>query len=456
MKLHVVILAAGHGNRMRSNLAKVLHPLGGIPMLERIINTVRTIRPYKIHVIYGNRSDDLPSILSHLPVNWVCQKKQLGTAHALMQALPFCQDNARILSLFGDVPLISATTLKKLLHETPLNELGLVVTEHNDPTGFGRIIRNEVGSIIDIVEEKDATKEEKKIKEVNTGILTAPAKLLKQWLPHLKNKNAQKEYYLTDIVSIAAQNGCAIGGIFTPDTHQVQGVNDKWQLMQLERYYQREQAKKLALSGVTIMDDERLDLRAQKLNIQKDVSLDINVVLEGNITIGENSVIGANVILKNVEIGNNVIIKPNTMIENTKIGDHSEIGPYARIRPGTVIGNNVKIGNFVELKKTHIGSFSKANHLTYLGDTRIGQQVNIGAGTITCNYDGAHKYRTIIKDGAFIGANSTLVAPLMIGEDATVGAGSTINKDASAQKLTVARAKQRTIHHWKRPKKTKK
>jgi bifunctional UDP-N-acetylglucosamine pyrophosphorylase/glucosamine-1-phosphate N-acetyltransferase len=455
MNLNVVILAAGHGNRMQSDLAKVLHPIGGIPMLERIVNTVQLLKPHQIHIVYGNHTDNLRSILSHLPVNWVCQKKQLGTAHALMQALPFCHENDRLLSLFGDVPLISTPTLKQLLDETPETGLGIVVTEYNNPTGFGRIIRNEMGQIIKIVEEKDATCEEKKIKEVNTGILTASAHMLKEWLPKLKNKNAQHEYYLTDIISVAAHNGYSIGGVFTHNTYEVKGVNDKWQLMQLERHYQYSLAKALALSGVTIMDAKRLDIRSQRFNIQKDVRLDVDVILEGQIEIGTHSLIGANVILKNVKIGKNVIIHPNTIIENAEIGDNCEIGPYARIRPGTVLESNVKVGNFVELKKTHIESHSKANHLTYLGDAHIGEHVNIGAGTITCNYDGAHKYRTTIKSNAFIGANSTLVAPITIGEGATIGAGSTISKDAIAQQLTIARSKQSTIRNWKRPKKKK-
>ena len=456
MKLHVVILAAGHGSRMHSTLTKVLHPIGGIPMLERIIHTSQQLKPYKVHVIYGNNTDNLPKALPHLPISWVFQKKQLGTGHALLQALPLCGEKDRILVLSGDTPLITAATLKNLLSETPANEIGLVVTEQQNPTGFGRIVRNEIGQMVRIVEEKDATLDEKKIKEINTGILTAPAKLLKQWLPLLKNDNAQKEYYLTDIISIAVQQNHTVGGIVTHCPEEAQGVNDKWQLANLERYYQRSLAKKLAQSGVMILDPERIDIRSNQLNIEPDVILDINVILSGKIKIGSGTTIGAHTILKNVEIGKNVTIHPHSIIEDAKIDDHSQIGPYARIRPGTHIAHHVKIGNFVELKKAHLAPHAKASHLTYLGDASIGEHVNIGAGTITCNYDGAHKYHTTIKDHAFVGANSTLVAPLTIGKHATIGAGSTISKDAVAKQLTIARMKQTTISNWKRPHKKEK
>jgi bifunctional UDP-N-acetylglucosamine pyrophosphorylase/glucosamine-1-phosphate N-acetyltransferase len=453
MKLHVVILAAGHGKRMRSSTIKVLHTIGGIPMLEHVILTAKKLHPYQIHVIYGQHSSHLLDIFSRLHVHWICQQKQLGTGHAVLQVLPFCDTEDRVLVLFGDTPLIPYTLLDKLLTQTPSNELGLITAISDDPTGLGRIIRNNMGQITRIVEEKDTSASEKKIKEINTGMLTAPAALLKQWLPDLKNNNAQREYYITDIIATAAEQGYGVSSVLTHCTKTVQGVNSKWDLAQLERHYQHVLAKQLALSGVTIIDPHRLDIRSQHVDISEDVTLDVNVILAGKIKIDAHSMIGAHVILKNVKIGKNVIIHPHTVIENSSIDDDTEVGPFARIRPGSVLDRQVKVGNFVEIKNTHIKSYSKANHLTYLGDAYIGEHVNIGAGTITCNYDGAGKHPTTIKDNAFIGANATLVAPLTIGENATIAAGSTIARDAIAQHLTIARVRQKTVTDWQRPEK---
>ncbi len=450
MGLHVVILAAGSGKRMASSTPKIMHTIGGIPMLERVVTTARALAPDQIHVIYGNGGDLVPKELSHLSVNWVKQEKQLGTGHAVAQALPFCEVTDQILVLYGDVPLISVRTLRQLLQDTPNNGLGLVVTELADPTGFGRIIRNEVSNILAIVEHKDASQEQRKICEINTGILTASAKHLKDWLPRVKNKNKQKEYYLTDIVALAVHDGRPVGGVMAYCHEEVAGVNDRWEQARLERYFQQSQAKLLAYSGVTIRDPARLDIRGQ-VKIGRDVILDVNVILEGNVEIGDHCMIGPNVVLKNVVIADHVEILANSVLEGAKIAKNCSIGPFARIREGTVIERDAKVGNFVEMKKTRLGAGSKASHLSYLGDATIGKEVNIGAGTITCNYDGVNKWPTTIGDQAFIGSNTALIAPIKIGKGATIGAGSTLSKDAPAERLTLSRAEAVTIKSWKRP-----
>lgn len=455
MHLSVIILAAGKGKRMSSSLPKVLHRLAGIPLLERVVNTAKTLHPDTLHVVYGNGGSAVRQALDYLPVNWVEQEKQLGTGHAVLQALPHCQDRDRVLILYGDVPLISAETLQKLLDTTSLNDLGLVVAELEDPTGFGRIIRDQQGNIIDIVEQKDATPEQLKIREINTGIMTASAAHLKKWLPQLKNTNQQKEYYLTDIVALAVAGGCQVNGVRTPQSSEVQGINDRWELAKLERYHQYQVAKKLALAGVTIRDPNRIDVRGDDIQIGQDVTMDINVVMEGKIRIGNQSTIGPNVYLKNVVIGDNVNILANSVVEDAIVGNDCQVGPFARIRPGSILETGAKVGNFVEMKKTTLGAGSKAPHLTYLGDATIGCNVNIGAGTITCNYDGVNKWPTTIEDNVFIGSNTSLVAPLTIGKGATIGAGSTITKNTPAEQLTIARMTQKTILNWKRPQKKK-
>lgn len=452
MALRVIILAAGKGKRMLSNLPKVMHPLGGTPLLEHVVKTARKLQPESVYTVYGNGGSIIREELNYLSVEWVEQKEQLGTGHAVLQAVPLCKDEDRVLILLGDVPLISTQTLEKLIEETPADELGLITTALKDPTGFGRIVRDREGNIQAIVEHRDASPEQLKIREVNTGIIIAPAYRLKEWLPQLKNSNKQNEYYLTDIIALAVKNGQHVKGISAECSEEVQGVNDHWQLTELERYFQLRQAKALSLSGVTLMDPTRLEIRGE-VEIDSDVRIDANVILEGKVKIGAQSKIGANVILKNVIIGRGVEILPFTLIEGTEIHDGSVIGPFARIREGTLIKARAKVGNFVEIKKSILGEHSKANHLSYLGDAIIGQDVNIGAGTITCNYDGVDKWQTVIENGAFIGSNTALVAPVTIGADATVGAGSTIAKEAPAGELTITRAPQRSLKNWVSPKK---
>ena len=453
MGLNVVVLAAGNGKRMASQLPKVLHPIAGVSMLERVVTTAQALKPDVIHVIYGNGGELVPTTLKHLSVNWIKQDEQLGTGHAVSQALPFCNPKDKVLVLYGDVPLISIRTLRQLSRDTPNNGLGIVVTELKDPSGFGRIIRNEMGNIIAIIEHKDATPAQRKIREINTGILTTSAKHLKNWLPKLKNENKQGEYYLTDIVELAVDNGHPVGGVMAHCREEVQGVNDRWEQAHLERYFQETQAKLLAYSGVTIRDPSRLDVRGQ-VKIGKDVTLDINVVMEGNVEIGNGCFIGPGVVLKDVTIGKNVEIKANSVLEGAKIADECIIGPFARIRPGTVLEKNAHIGNFVEIKKSRVGKASKVNHLTYLGDCTVGKDVNIGAGVITCNFDGVNKWPTIIADGAFVGSNCSLVAPIKIGKNATIGSGSIVTKDAPGDRLTLSmNIEQRSIKSWKKPSK---
>lgn len=451
MGLSVIILAAGSGKRMVSTKPKILHTLGGTALVEHVVNTAQQLSADAIHVVYGNGGTLVPQKLNHLNVNWIRQDAQLGTGHAVQQAIPHCPDDHQVIVLYGDVPLISVNTLRQLQKETPHNGLGLIVAELDDPAGFGRIVRNELGNIISIVEHKDATENQLKIHEVNTGIIMTSAKHLKTWLPKLKNANKQNEYYLTDIVALAVEEGVSVGGVYAHRREEMQGVNDRWQLANLERYYQYDLARALTLQGVTVMDPTRLDIRGD-VDIAIDVTLDVNVILEGRVKIGAHSVIGPNVVLKNVEIGEHVEILANSVIEGAVIEDHCSVGPFARVRPDTHLKQHAKVGNFVEIKKTTLGEHSKANHLTYLGDATIGQRVNIGAGTITCNYDGINKWRTVIGDDAFIGSNTSLIAPLSIESKAYIAGGSTINKTAPGDQLTIARAKQTTVKNWKRPK----
>ena len=451
MGLSVIILAAGKGNRMMTDTPKILHPLGGVPLLERVVNAAVALHADAIHVVYGNGGSTVHETLNYLPVNWVQQKEQLGTGHAVMQAIPHCKDGDQVIVLYGDVPLISVKTLHHLLETAPHNGLGLVVAELDDPTGLGRIIRNEMGNIVRIVEEKDATPQQLKLREVNTGIMTAKGDHFKKWLPQLNQSNQQEEYYLTDIVALAVDEGCPVGGVLTHSLEEVQGVNDRWELAKLERYFQLMAAKQLTLAGVTVVDPHRLDIRGDDVRVDRDVVIDVNVILEGKVRIGKNSNIGANAILKNVTVGEGVEIQPNSILEDTTVADHCSVGPFARLRPGTVLAEGATVGNFVEIKKTTLGAGSKANHLTYLGDADVGAHVNIGAGTITCNYDGVNKWVTSIKDGVFIGSNTALVAPVTIAKGATIGAGSTITHDAPPDRLTVARARQQSLDGWEKP-----
>lgn len=452
MSLHIIILAAGSGRRMLSKQPKVMHQVGGRPMLEHVVTTAQALNPTAIHVVHGNGGDQVREALGHLPVNWVKQEQQLGTGHAVQQALPFCDANSRVLVLYGDVPLISTQTLSQLLDEAPHHGIGLIVTQLDNPTGFGRIIRNEVGNIIAIIEHRDANPQQLKINEVNTGIITCPTDFFQHWIPKLDNCNKQHEIYLTDIIAVAVDEGIPVGGILAHSKEDVQGVNDRWQLAQAERYYQQRQARYLTQAGVTLLDPNRLDIRGN-INIAQDVTLDINIVLEGDVTIGAHSYIGPNSVIRNAVIGEHVHVHANSIIDGAQIEHHAEVGPFARIRPGSQLGEHSKVGNFVELKKTSLGAHSKASHLSYLGDAIVGDHVNIGAGTITCNYDGVNKWSTTIEDGAFIGSNTSLIAPVKVGKNATIGAGSAISADAPAEQLTLARAKETVIEHWQRPQK---
>ncbi len=451
--LDVIILAAGHGKRMHSTLPKVLHKLAGKPLLQYIVETVKDLQPHAVHVVYGNGGGQVPKCLGHLAVNWVKQTELLGTGHAVAQAIPeIKEDENCVLILLGDTPLVSLATLQKLIHATKTHQIGLVTLTTPQPFGLGRILRDQQGKIIQIVEEKDASVEQKKIQEVNSGIFFVPVKLLKRWLPKIKKMNAQGEYYLTDIITMAVDEKIEIVTVSSDIDGEMQGVNDRVQLAKLERYFQQQAAEKLMLAGVTLRDPNRFDLRGQ-LSVEKDVVIDVNVILEGENTIGANSSIGAHSFLKDVKIGKNVTIKPYSSIENSIIEDGCIIGPYAHIRLGAVLKNEVDIGNFVEVKKSQIGQGTKIKHLSYIGDSNIGKNVNIGAGTITCNYDGAAKHETQIEDDVFIGANTSLIAPIRVQKGATIGAGSTLNKDVPPGKLTLNRAETKTISNWKRPQK---
>lgn len=451
MAIQVVILAAGQGKRMHSHLPKVLHSLAGKPLLEHVIHTALMISPtLPPIIIYGHQGTILRDALAHYHSHWIEQKEQLGTGHALAQALPEIDDNHQVLVLYGDVPLITENTLKKLIKTTPTQELGMLTAVLADPSGYGRIKRDAKHHITGIVEEKDASAEERAITEVNSGIYLVPAKYLKKWLPALTNKNAQKEYYLTDIVTLAVKESITVNAIQPQVTEEIFGVNDRSQLAYLERFYQRQQADKLLLQGVTLYDPARLDIRGE-VHIGRDVTIDVNVILEGRVVIGDGCMIGANTILRNTELGRHVEVRPNSIIDGAEITDNCMIGPFARIRPGTVLQQHVHIGNFVEVKNSHVDAESKINHLSYIGDSDVGKRVNIGAGTITCNYDGMNKHKTIIQDNAFIGSCSQLVAPVTVGEGATIGAGSTITQNAPAHQLTLARARQCTVKDWQRP-----
>jgi bifunctional UDP-N-acetylglucosamine pyrophosphorylase/glucosamine-1-phosphate N-acetyltransferase len=446
--LNIVILAAGEGKRMRSRLPKVLHALAGKPLLEWVVRAVQGLANSQLYIVTGFASEQIHQQLNHLSITWIKQAERLGTGHAVTQAVPYLQeDHDKVLILFGDVPLISTASLESLLDVSA--DLVLATTEMADPSGLGRILRNAQGKVIGIIEEKDATSTQREINEVYAGIMLTTVAKLKKWLPQLSCDNAQQEYYLTDIVKIAVSEQCDITGIAIPHS-EVQGINDRVQLAALERQLQQQQVKQLMMSGVTVRDPARLDIRGD-LDIANDVTLDINVILEGKVKIGAHSYIGPNVVLRNIVLGEHSHVYANSVLEDAEIGHHCTIGPFARIRPGTQIQDYVKIGNFVEVKQASIGQYSKVNHLSYIGDATIGNKVNVGAGTITCNFDGIAKHKTIIGDNAFIGSNSQLVAPVTIGEGATIGAGSTITHDAPSNALTLSRSKQQTIKAWRKP-----
>lgn len=450
MKLAVIILAAGLGKRMYSDTPKVLHPLADKPLIGHVVDTAWQLDPAHIHIVYGFGGDLVRNTLNDERLLWAEQAQQLGTGHAVQQAVPQVADDETVLVLYGDVPLIQADTLKTLCEKVTENSMAVLTMQLDNPFGYGRIVRNSLGQVVKITEEKDADAQVKQIREVNTGILAVPATHLRRWLNLLDNNNAQGEYYLTDIIRYAAQEGIAIHTHSPHDEHEVRGINDRMQLAELERYYQLQQAHFLMQQGVAVRDPARLDIRG-KVTVGRDVALDINVILEGHVTLGHRVKIGANVIIQNSQIGDDTEILPNSMIQDSVVGTHCKIGPFARLRPDNQLTDHVHIGNFVELKKSVVGVGTKINHLSYVGDSVIGREVNVGAGTITCNYDGAHKYQTVIHDRAFIGSDTQLVAPVTVGENATIGAGSTITQDAPAHSLTLSRTKQITVSGWQRP-----
>lgn len=452
MSLSIVILAAGEGSRMCSSLPKVLHPIGGVPMLTRVIETAIKLDPKQIIVVCGHQSEHLQLAMRvfEQEIQWVHQEEQLGTAHALSCALPLCDDDHTILVLYADVALVSHETLEKFLNLSAGN-LGVLTSRVPDPTGFGRIVRANNHRIEAIVEHKDASEAVLTIDEINSGIMCARASQFKSWMPRIGQNNQQKEYYLTDVVALSVDDGVPVKGYCVEEFQEVLGVNSLWQLQEQERYYQHRQAKQLCDAGVHVIDANRIRLEAVDCDIARDVVIEPDVCLRGEVRIASGCRIGQGAILENVTLGAKVDIQPYSVLEGVEVAANVSVGPFARLRPGTVLEENSKVGNFVELKKTHLGSGSKVSHLSYLGDSQVGQSVNIGAGTITCNYDGVNKFKTIIEDGAFVGANSSLVAPVNVGAHATVGAGSVIAKNAPGKQLTLARAKQKTIEHWVSP-----
>lgn len=449
---NIVILAAGKGTRMQSQRPKVLHTLAGKPLLQHVVDVAKSLQPHKIIVVYGYGGEAVPQAMAHEALIWVEQTEQLGTGHAVQQALPHLDAGARVLVLLGDVPLLSAAHCLPLLQAQGLALLSVV---KQTPAGYGRIVRNASGQVEAIVEHKDATAEQRLISEVNTGIMAMPAPDLQRWLGQLTSSNAQGEYYLTDIVGMAAQEGSPVSAQICQDEWAVTGVNNKLELATLERVFQRRQAERLLLAGVSLADAARLDVRGD-LQCGQEVQIDIGCIFEGKVVLGDGVRIGAYCVIRDAEIAAGTQIAPYSHIDQVTIGAHARIGPFARLRPGTTLAEDTHIGNFVELKNAQVDSGSKINHLSYVGDATVGKQVNIGAGTITCNYDGANKFRTVIEDEAFIGSDSQLVAPVTVGRGATIGAGSTITRNAPPGELTLGRSRQTTVSGWKRPQKLKK
>ena len=451
MTLQTIILAAGQGKRMRSSVPKVLHKIGGKALLAHVHDLAMQLGDNSVNVIYGHGGDQVRTTLGELKTEWTEQKEQLGTGHAVMQVSNWIDNASTVLILYGDVPLLKLETVTKLIEYADKGGMGLLTVSLDDPTGYGRIERNENGDVTSIVEEKDANLQQREIREVNTGILAVNGNRLLGWLDQLTNQNAQGEYYLTDIIALAVADRVTIETTQPADQNEVLGINNRLQLAQLERVYQMRQAQALMESGITLLDPSRFDLRGEIVSHGQDVEIDVNVVIEGKVKLGERVKIGPNVIIKHSHIGDDVEIFANSLIDRANIGAGSHIGPFARIRPESTLGENVHIGNFVEIKKTTVGNSSKINHLSYIGDSIIGSNVNVGAGTITCNYDGVNKHLTIIEDGAFIGSDTQLVAPVKIGKNATIGAGSTITKNAPDGQLTLSRSKQDSIQGWQRP-----
>jgi len=450
MPLSIVILAAGQGKRMKSDLPKVLQPLASRPLLAYVVATAKLLEADATNVVYGHGGDQVKNAVASEPLRWTLQAEQLGTGHAVAQAMPSIPDDHKVLILYGDVPLIRVETLRRLVAHVDDKTVALLSVRLRDPTGYGRVVRDNAGNIFRIVEHKDASMKERAINEGNTGILAAPARLLRSWLAALKNDNAQGEYYLTDVILMAVKQGCRVAAVIAPTETEVLGVNDKVQLAELEAVLRKERATQLMLQGATLADPARIDIRGE-VTVGKDVFIDVNVVFVGKVTIGDRTKIGPHCYIKDCEIGTDTEIFPSCVFDRAKVGSHCNVGPFARLRPEAELGDHVHIGNFVEVKKSRIGTGSKANHLTYIGDATVGSKVNIGAGTVTVNYDGINKWRTEIGDNAFIGSGSMLVAPVKIGAGANTGAGSTITKEAPPGKLTLGRAKQVTIETWQRP-----
>ncbi|MDZ7645232.1 MAG: bifunctional UDP-N-acetylglucosamine diphosphorylase/glucosamine-1-phosphate N-acetyltransferase GlmU [Woeseiaceae bacterium] len=449
LALSIVILAAGQGTRMRSRLPKVLQPLAGRPLLAHVVACSRALDAADICIVHGHGGDAVQAAFDGAGLRWALQSEQLGTGHAVMQAMPDTPDDHRVLVLFGDVPLLRPQTLASLLQQCGDDDLGILTVDVPDPAGYGRIVR-ENGAVVRNVEEKDASHEERRICEINSGVLCAPATRLKKWLARLDNDNSQGEYYLTDIIAMAVADGVAVHGIKAGSADEVMGVNDRKQLAEAERALQRRLVEELMTAGVSFADPARVDIRGA-LTCGQDVWIDVNAVFEGDVELGDNVRIESNNLLRDSRIGNGTVVHSNCHIEQTETGPDCELGPFSRLRPGVVLADNVKVGNFVEIKKSRIASGSKVNHLTYIGDTDMGSRVNVGAGTITCNYDGANKHLTRIGDGAFIGSGVNLVAPIEVGADATIGAGTTLTKPAPEGRLTVGRARQVTVDGWQSP-----
>ena len=449
MGLSTIILAAGQGTRMRSNLPKVLQPLAGRPLLAHVLDCSAALAADDVCIVYGHGAEAVRNEFPDDSLRWALQAEQLGTGHAVQQAMPETPDNNRVLILFGDVPLLTSATCQRLLEETPDDDMAVLTVDMDNPTGYGRIIR-ERGDVRRIVEEKDAGPEEKAVCEINTGVLVCPAAKLKRWLDNLGNDNVQGEYYLTDAVALAVNDGVTVHGIKADSYVEVMGINDKKQLAEVERALQARLVDALMKEGVGFADPARVDIRGT-LKCGKDVFIDVNAVFEGNVELGDGVKIESNNLLRDTTLGARTVLHSNCHLEGATTGNNCEIGPFARLRPGAELANNVKVGNFVEIKKSTVADGSKVNHLTYIGDTEIGTKVNVGAGTITCNYDGANKYKTKIGDGAFIGSGVELVAPVEIGAGATVGAGSTITKDVEDNQLALERSRQKVVPGWKKP-----
>ncbi|HHQ6552028.1 TPA: bifunctional UDP-N-acetylglucosamine diphosphorylase/glucosamine-1-phosphate N-acetyltransferase GlmU [Serratia fonticola] len=451
--MSVVILAAGKGTRMYSDLPKVLHPLAGKPMVQHVIDAAMKLGAKNVHLVYGHGGELLKSTLHNDALNWVLQAEQLGTGHAMQQAAPHFSDDEDVLMLYGDVPLIAVETLTRLLAAKPQGGIGLLTVKLQDPSGYGRIVR-ENGTVVGIVEHKDASDQQRQINEINTGILVANGRDLKRWLGKLNNNNAQGEFYITDIIALAHAEGNKIEAVHPARLSEVEGVNNRLQLSQLERVYQAEQAEKLLLAGVMLLDPARFDLRGV-LEHGRDISIDANVIIEGMVKLGNRVKIGAGCILRDCVIGDDCEISPYSVLEDAQLEAACTVGPFARLRPGAELAEGAHVGNFVEIKKARLGKGSKAGHLSYLGDAEIGDDVNIGAGTITCNYDGANKHKTIIGDGVFVGSDTQLVAPVTVGKGVTIAAGTTVTRDIADNELVLSRVKQVHIQGWQRPTKKK-